>query len=312
LTRRSSSAFAHEVLHYRGDEDFVRTLSAFVRDGLADDDAIAVTESPRRIGVLRDSLGSDASTIRFVDETELGANPARIIAFWHGFLQEHTLQGRRIRGIGEPAWPGRRDAELSECRMHEFLLNRVFDVGPAWRLLCPYDAESLPASVLEDSLVTHPWRHTETGAEANDGYRDAGIVEAFEVPLPLPPKWARRMAYDLSTLADVRRAVASLARVYSVSQVRIDDLVLASSEIAANSARHGGGSGVLRLWRDADGLQLQFADRGHMLEPLAGRRMPPSTAIGGRGVFLANQLCDLVQLRSSAAGTTARLTTWLP
>ena len=29
--------------------------------------------------------------------------------------------------------------------------------------------------------------------------------------------------------------------------------------------------------------------------------------MGGRGVWLANQLCDLVQIRSGAAGTVVRL-----
>ena len=51
-------------------------------------------------------------------------------------------------------------------------------------------------------------------------------------------------------------------------------------------------------------------DDGHVEDPLVGRRMPPLEATGGRGVWLANQLVDLVQLRSTQAGTTVRLTTW--
>jgi anti-sigma regulatory factor (Ser/Thr protein kinase) len=31
---------------------------------------------------------------------------------------------------------------------------------------------------------------------------------------------------------------------------------------------------------------------------------------GGRGLYLVNQLCDLVQVRSSDQGTTVRVTTW--
>jgi len=38
--------------------------------------------------------------------------------------------------------------------------------------------------------------------------------------------------------------------------------------------------------------------------------MPSPEQEGGRGVYLVNQLCDLVQLRSSAEGTTIRVTTW--
>ncbi len=40
---------------------------------------------------------------------------------------------------------------------------------------------------------------------------------------------------------------------------------------------------------------------------LAGRDCPPPTELGGRGLFLVNQLCDLVQLRSSPEGSVIRL-----
>ncbi|MDQ1706243.1 MAG: hypothetical protein QOF18_2609, partial [Frankiaceae bacterium] len=44
---------------------------------------------------------------------------------------------------------------------------------------------------------------------------------------------------------------------------------------------------------------------------LAGRRMPSLAREGGRGLFLVNQLCDFVQVRSSAEGTVVRVTTRL-
>jgi anti-sigma regulatory factor (Ser/Thr protein kinase) len=39
--------------------------------------------------------------------------------------------------------------------------------------------------------------------------------------------------------------------------------------------------------------------------------MPPLSDEGGRGLWLANQLCDLVQIRSGENGTVVRLLTWL-
>jgi anti-sigma regulatory factor (Ser/Thr protein kinase) len=43
---------------------------------------------------------------------------------------------------------------------------------------------------------------------------------------------------------------------------------------------------------------------------MSGRRTPTLEQEGGRGLYLVNQLCDLVQLRSSDRGTTVRITTW--
>jgi anti-sigma regulatory factor (Ser/Thr protein kinase) len=87
----------------------------------------------------------------------------------------------------------------------------------------------------------------------------------------------------------------------------IGDLVLAVNEVAANSIAHGGGSGTLRVWRDGGALVCEVSDRGHLDDPLADRRRPAPGQDGGRGLWLANQLCDLVQVRSFATGTTVRL-----
>jgi anti-sigma regulatory factor (Ser/Thr protein kinase) len=87
----------------------------------------------------------------------------------------------------------------------------------------------------------------------------------------------------------------------------VADLITAASELAANSVMHGGGSGTLRLWRENGSLLAEVEDRGRIEEPLVGRLRPGLAQEGGRGLWLANQLCDLVQIRSGAAGTTVRL-----
>jgi anti-sigma regulatory factor (Ser/Thr protein kinase) len=45
---------------------------------------------------------------------------------------------------------------------------------------------------------------------------------------------------------------------------------------------------------------------------MADRIRPDQLAWGGRGLWLANQLCDLVQIRSGARGTVVRLHMRLP
>jgi hypothetical protein len=56
------------------------------------------------------------------------------------------------------------------------------------------------------------------------------------------------------------------------------------------------------------GGRVQFADTGVIEDPLVGRRMPPADRSGGRGVWLMNQLSDLVELRSGPpTGTVVRI-----
>ena len=71
--------------------------------------------------------------------------------------------------------------------------------------------------------------------------------------------------------------------------------------------RHGGGTGLLRTWNGGVGVTCEIRDAGVITEPLAGRLRPRDAAGGGNGMWLANQLCDLVQVRSSQAGTIVRL-----
>ena len=54
-------------------------------------------------------------------------------------------------------------------------------------------------------------------------------------------------------------------------------------------------------------LLVEFEDSGSIEAPLAGRLRPGPTQDGGRGLWLANQLCDLVQIRSRPGRTTVRL-----
>jgi len=83
--------------------------------------------------------------------------------------------------------------------------------------------------------------------------------------------------------------------------------VMAVNEAATNSLQHGGGSGTLRTWSEVDRVVCEVADRGRFAAPLAGRVRPGSDTAPGRGLWLANQLCDLVQVRTSRHGTTVRL-----
>ena len=112
---------------------------------------------------------------------------------------------------------------------------------------------------------------------------------------------------DADSLAEVRELVARRAEQVGLVGSRAENLVLAANEIATNSIRHGGGSGVLRLWEEDGVLLCQIEDRGRIELPLAGRLQPVLDKPGGRGLWLANRLCDLVQVRTFEDGNVVRI-----
>lgn len=302
--------FEHEAMFYRGDADFLAGLLPFVRAGLEAGEAVVVAEPTGRLEQLRDALGSEAGAVDFLDMADVGANPARIIAVWAAALERHTGEGRRLRGVGEPAFAGRRTAELVECRLHELLLNHAFDDGPGWRLLCPYDQEHLPRAVTQAAQRTHPVCSTPGSRRPSPGYAPGRHRAAFAEALPAPGDAVLRGAFGPADVPAARRTVAQWARSCGLAEDRVAVLELAASELATNSIRHGGGAGTVAMWLDGSAAVVEVRDAGVLTDPLAGRRMPEPGQEGGRGLYLVNQLCDLVQLRSSDRGTTVRVTTW--
>ena len=115
-----------------------------------------------------------------------------------------------------------------------------------------------------------------------------------------------------SDLSAVRALVHRRARMAGLSEERAIDLVLAVSEVAANTLRHAGSPGTLDIVVDEDEIVCQVRDKGIITDPLAGRRRPADDAMGGHGLWLVNQVCDQVELHSGESGTTIRLHMKLP
>lgn len=304
--------FEHEALFYRGDEDFLAGLVPFVREGLDRGESVLVALPRVRVQLLRNALADDADRVRFLEMEQIGANPGRIIAAWADALEEATAAGSTLRGVGEPAWYGRRKLELVECQLHELLLNRAFDDGPAWRLICPYDEDRLPRSVCDLALEAHPIRSSSVDRGASDRYVPGGDLAAFAAPLAAPREGVLRGVFrGAGDIPAARRTVAQYARTCGLPEERVEVLELAASELATNSVRYGGGSGTVAMWVQDGAVVVEFSDAGRVADPLTGRRSPSFDQEGGRGLFLVHQLCDLVQVRSSPSGTTVRILTWL-
>ena len=299
--------FLHDALLYSGDSDYIEGTEPFIRAGLAADEPILVVVQPDKIALLRDAIGRDADSIVFKSMNEIGRNPGRIIAEWRDFVAQHATSTRSVRGIGEPVWPQRSPDELTECHQHESLLNVAFAEGTPWSLLCPYDVDALESSIVDDARRTHPYL-VEGGERSRNADFDAHTADIWlNAPLPAPPSHALRVSFDFDSLRTLRESLLRVAIDAGMSELRVADLVLAVNEIASNSVAHGGGSGTLSIWTDQRSLICDVHDDGHFADPLAGRRRPETNEAGGRGLWLANQLSDLTQLRRTETGTRIRL-----
>ncbi|MGV1049431.1 MAG: anti-sigma factor RsbA family regulatory protein [Solirubrobacterales bacterium] len=291
---------------YEDVDGFLAATVAYLRQGLEAGEPILAAFGHRKNELLRAELGADAGRVEFADIEAFGLNPARLIPAWHDFLAQHLPDGSPIRGLGEPVWPGRSAAAVDECERHESLLNLAFANAPSGSILCLYDSGALDDDVLEAALLNHPLRSLDGVAGANPDWDDH-TPEPFAGALPPPPLGAFELGFDRDTLHTLRAAAGLEAAEAGLSEDRASDFVLAGSELAANSVQHGGGRGTATIWREPESLVLEVRDGGRLEQPLAGRVRPQPTQEHGRGLWVANQLCDLMQIRSGAAGTRVRL-----
>ncbi|HEX3824890.1 MAG TPA: sensor histidine kinase [Mycobacteriales bacterium] len=300
-----SDGLTHDGLLYRSDEDYVAGVTSFLTSGIERGLPTFVAVPWRNVLLLRDGLGDTAREVQFEDMTVIGHNPARIIPAIRRFLDSH--RGSRVKFVGEPIWPGRTPAEIVEATRHEAMLNTAF-AAAAVDILCPYDVIGLDPATVADAWRTHPTVVDGDARLASSRYEDPARIYLGDDPaLPPPAVPVEAVTVDADSLAMVRELVRACADTAGLSAKRSDDLVLAVNEIATNSIIHGGGSGSLRLWHEPPAVICELRDGGHLTDPLAGRRRPADHTDHGRGLWMANQLCDLVQIRSNETGTTIRL-----
>ncbi len=311
----NGTGLRHAMFAYRDRASCRAEIMRFAQASLS-------ARQPALLALPGDEAGELAARLRFpgghpaelacFDMCELGRNPARVIPVLRAFADRHA--GQRVRLIQEPVWPERSAAETREAIRSEALINLAL-AGMAADTLCLFDEAGLSAPVMAGARLTHPEQLTSGQRFASVGYardgspgRGAGPWEfppGFDNPLPAPPAEAEMLSYD-SDLAPVRRLVERHARRAGLGLERTGDLVLAVSEVAANTLSHTGSGGTISVWQDEQEILCQAHDRGRITDPLAGRlRHRPDSR--GHGLMVVNQICDLVELRTGSSGTTMRL-----
>lgn len=295
----------HEAVLYSTPDELARRLAGRLAPALDDGGpVVAVLDETTRAEVRR-ALGPDAQRVEFPDPAAVHRVPAFTVAVRWARL------GRQVRGVaGRAVVVGQHVADLPGCEgtywaRLDIGLN-VAVAGLPIDVLCPYpaDHEHLPRV-----HATHPHLTTAGGPVASAGYRTPTDA-VIDYPAPPPPDLgppAAELAFTVVELPGVRALVDEVGRRSGIDRGRVADLVLAVNEIGSNSLEHGPGHGRARLWADAHGVTVDVADPGLTSLPFPGMIPPATTGLRGRGLWLASELCDVLQLWSDVDGTLVRL-----
>jgi anti-sigma regulatory factor (Ser/Thr protein kinase) len=304
VSKPSGPSLIHQALLYQDAQQFLAAILPFIRAGLDRDEPVLAVTTDANAKMLRSELGPASDAVQFVDPVRWYDAPGRTMAACHRYVRERQDGHDRVRVIGEPVWAGWNALETAGWKRFEASLNLAFAAAPAW-MICSYDERTLPPEVVAAARRTHPQL---SGGTQSIEYADpTGFCAELQTDLTPPPEGGYLATTFDGDPAPVRRYVSVHAATFGLPAARLDDLVLAVNEVTTNAIRHGAGYGQIRLWRDDRYVICEVSDPGHARDGMMGCLPPNPDSEGGHGLWITRQLCDLVEARALATGTTVRL-----
>jgi anti-sigma regulatory factor (Ser/Thr protein kinase) len=311
-TMPARSRSTHQALLHSGDEELLTAAIPFIQEGLAQGDAVNVLATPAQLAAMRQELGTDARHVQFADVESTAIPLGPLFSALHHLITHLPKTGGGVRVLESRSLTAYSIGWAQEVCRYEAVTNKLLPRSGV-QLLCPYDLERLPAQVINGARRSHPELITNGVVMASNGYIDATALfheqdDARDLPEPTSVMGV------LTLPADTFQVQAFLAS-YAVKRLgpeRAADFSLAVHEVVTNATVHADPA-TMRVWEQDGNLVCEVNDDGPGLSnPLIGYAPPTLAQTGGRGLWLARQLADLVELHTSSQGTTVRLHARIP
>ncbi len=296
--------FIHEALFYGDETHAVGVVREFLEEGSSRDEPALVAVRGPLLERLRAHIRGSNGRVTLQEITPVGLNPGRILAWISDWL---AAQPGRTRVVVQPLWPGREEAECMEVIRHEALVNLALRDAPV-RVLCVFEDLAVDGETRAALEQTHPvLRRAGPSRRPSRSYTEPlDCLRRTEESLTDPERPIEE-APVTDDLHKLRQTIAASRITSALPEDRQAEFILAVNEAATNALKYDWPPRTVRLWRSGPYVVAEVEGRGEIDDPLAGRLPPPPAALEGRGLWMVNQLCDLVELRNCDSRATVRM-----
>jgi anti-sigma regulatory factor (Ser/Thr protein kinase) len=300
----SAAGSQHHALLYEDASGFLDGAAPFVRHGVDAGERVLVAVTAERRGWLREALGTDLEGVEWAEAESVYRRHGPMLTTMMEFLARHTAPGGRVRILAEQALATRPPAHARAYLRYEAAANVAYQPFAA-SVLCPYDVSRLPDAVVAGALRTHPQLLEGARSRPSEAFVDPRAFVRDHARAEPPPCTA--LSLELERIDDVPRArhwLAGLAATQGLAAAKVQELEVAVSEIVTNALIHGEAPRCLWVYRRDGALVCHVRDGGAgPADPLVGYQPPDIAALGGRGLWIAHQLCDVVEVAANGNRT---------
>jgi anti-sigma regulatory factor (Ser/Thr protein kinase) len=133
-----------------------------------------------------------------------------------------------------------------------------------------------------------------------------GAADRIGTPLHGSPNGVQRVERP-ADLRAARQLVIDVAVASGLATQRCANLALAVSEVVTNAIHHGNGTATIFAYSAQRTVVVDVHDHAAAEIPAFLPDLPGATVIHGRGLWLAQQLCDGFETRRHGTGNIVRL-----
>lgn len=306
-----TAGFVHQSCGYASDDEFVAVAVPFIRAGLDAGEPVLATTTAANLNLLDRSLGRDASRIDVAESADFGRHPPQRVAAFQRYWRERVASpDGRVRILAEPLWQDWSGREVKSWIRMESGLNVVLADANV-TMVCPYDTRLISQDVSASAIRTHPLIAAEAGISDSADYADpiefAAECDRAFTPASAPVG-AARAPDGTPDPRSLRDFVATQARLHGLSDERADLLVFAVHELATYLSAQFSHPVETRMWPAMGTVECELRVAGVPVpEPYAGFDTPGSVADNDDRLWIARQLCDMLEIRPTQTGVTAWL-----